>query len=162
MTTNNTVKPFTGQLTRSWYWLLWVTLTHLSITIIFIIYLPEWSILLIGLMPFSIWRALRGTGWLHLTLSVQRIHVNAKGEMLIVSDQTIGYQPVKISGSSYITPLFILLNLRQRQKKLSVMIWPDSAPANFRHQLRVYLRWFPVPITQKIPPTSGQEYPKHP
>ena len=43
--------------------------------------------------------------------------------------------------SSVVTDVLIVLHLKSQQKKLAVVLWPDSASSEVLRQWRVWLRW---------------------
>ena len=48
---------------------------------------------------------------------------------------------MRLLPSSVVTDVLIVLHLQNAQRRLALVLWPDSAPSEVLRQWRVYLRW---------------------
>nr|WP_199066345.1 protein YgfX [Chromobacterium sp. ASV5] len=133
--------PFALSLRPSPCWLALVASAWLLSSLAILAHLPwHWA----GLVPvealLALW-ALRANGWWARDFHPCLLQVDAYGAL------TLHYpdgreEPAQVLDDSFVSPWLIVLNVKAAGRRRSVMLWPDSAAAEGRRQLRVYLLWF--------------------
>ncbi|MCW3479001.1 hypothetical protein OL229_05420 [Neisseriaceae bacterium JH1-16] len=140
-----TLTPFSANLARSRLWLALVLLAHGSLSVVLLAYLPSAAWLLVT-MPLTLWLSLSPDGWLPERRRVTRLAVDPRGRLSVGFDGDAGLiGPASLAeplDDCFISTWLIVLNLRIDGRRHSVAVWPDTAPAEFRRALRVYLLWF--------------------
>jgi len=140
-----TLTPFSANLHRSRRWLALVLAVHGALVAVLLIYLPGWWELLL-LTPLTLWLALAPEGWLPGRRRVVQLTVDPRGRLTVAFDRSPwpngAVSPAEPLDDSFVSTWLIVLNLRVDGRRHSVMLWPDSAPAEFHRALRVYLLWF--------------------
>jgi len=109
---------------------------------IFFVDLP-WFILLflISLITVSIVYYLRLHLLKNLKKSVISVHQDSTRNWHIVCAHQDNKQPVELQGSSFISPLMLILNFKDiNNKRYSVLFMPDSLPEQYFRRLRVRIR----------------------
>ena len=135
---------FTVSLNASRLWLY-------SVLLVSALLLPALSVtcpLALLLLPWFIWRALAQDGWLAANAKISKIQLDADGKMMVLQSrlrQRPEWLPAKVFDNSVALPWLIVLNLQVAGQHHSVAIFADSAPAEARRQLRVFLRWPTIP-----------------
>ncbi|TJZ73295.1 protein YgfX [Chitiniphilus eburneus] len=93
---------------------------------------PAWA--LVAASAYLGWRGLHGHGQLRAPGDGTLWLEHGGGEALI--------QPLP---GTLVTTLLIVLRYRQAGGARSLVLWPDSAPAEPLRHLRIWLRWRPRP-----------------
>lgn len=130
--------PFALQLRPSRRWL-WLVLASLCVSItLLLIYLPQWFAM-IPCQCVLAWYAVRANGWWN-PHGVKRIEVDGLGRMRwhLGSVET----EVVLRDDSFVSPLFVIVNVMAAGRRRSCLLLPDSADQDALRQLRVYLLWF--------------------
>ena len=71
---------------------------------------------------------------------ISQLLVLESGE-LEVRDQQGQVEIMCVLPSSLVTEMLVVLHLKNERRKLSIVVWPDSAPTEVLRQWRVWLRW---------------------
>lgn len=124
---------------RSRWWL--ILLVVLMLLECSVVALFKQSLMLLTLL-WPLWQVLAYANWAGHCPTPDCIEVLGKRVILHYGDSEV---LASVSEDSIAWPWLIVLNLRVVSHRVSVTLWPDSAPANARRQLRVYLRWYAVP-----------------
>ena len=71
---------------------------------------------------------------------VASLRVQESGEVEVCFRQGV-VEVMCLLPSSVVTGVLIVLHLQNEQRRLALVLWPDTAPAEVLRQWRVYLRW---------------------
>lgn len=129
---------------------LWLGLVLASLTLslaLVVIYMPNW----LAIFPCQCLLAccaLRANGWWHRQ-RVQRIEVDGLGRMRWQRGSEV--IDVLLRDDSFVSPLFVIVNVMAAGRRRSCLLLPDSADQEALRQLRVYLLWFHPEARQAAP-----------
>ncbi|MDF0606073.1 hypothetical protein HZU77_010480 [Neisseriaceae bacterium TC5R-5] len=137
------LSPFALNLQPSRLWLGLVLLTVFASIMLILCYLPWVYALLLPLEITLAVLALRANGWFAASNMPWRLEVDARGRLRWY--QAADVYTAEVLDDCFISAWLVVLNVHIDGRRHSVMLWPDSAPAEARRQLRVYLRWFQLP-----------------
>jgi hypothetical protein len=94
-------------------------------------------------IPWLVWRALSADGRLDPHQRIRALRILPDGRMqLLIGDE---YFLVSVRDNSVAWPWLVVLNLTHAGRRRGLAIFADSANAESRRCLRVYLRWPPGP-----------------
>ena len=130
--------PFGFELRPSRLWLALVTLAAAALTLTVARYLPPGWLALSAPAAWLSWRALRADGWRDAA-RFRRLEVDGLGRLTLWREAAL---PARVLDDCFVTPWLTVLNVTLDGRRRSLMLWPDSAPADGRRQLRAYLLWF--------------------
>lgn len=130
--------PFALQLRPSRIWLRLVLASLCLSVVLLLIYLPRWAAM-IPCQCLLAWLALRANGWWS-PHGVQRIEVDGQGRMRWYQGRDVA--EVLPRDDSFVSPLFVIVNVMAAGRRHSCLLLPDSADQAALRQLRVYLLWF--------------------
>ncbi|UTH73245.1 protein YgfX [Chromobacterium sp. IIBBL 290-4] len=136
------LQPFALTLRRSRLWLCLVSAALLAGSAVVLLYLHASYAMILPAAVLFAWRALRADGWAGAA-APDRLEVDPQGRLFWCEGAL--RQQVEARGDCFVTPLLTVLNVDAEGGRRSVMLWPDSADAEARRQLRVYLLWFHSP-----------------
>ncbi|WP_159878044.1 protein YgfX [Aquitalea denitrificans] len=139
--------PFALQLRPSRRWLGLVLASLCLSIVLLLIYLPYWSAM-IPCQCLLAWFAVRANGWWN-PHGVQRIEVDGLGRMRWQRDGDLA--EVVLRDDSFVSPLFVIVNVMAAGRRRSCLLLPDSADHEALRQLRVYLLWFHPEAEQAAP-----------
>lgn len=125
--------PMPIQCSRLAKWWLWGW-HGLAAGVTLLLPFPWWGLL--GLIAGSLyWRLLRDPYWF------TQLQALADGRVLLTWASGEQDEATIVAGG-LVTPWLIVLPLHCEQgKRLRLLLWPDSAPAEILRQWRVWLRW---------------------
>ena len=135
------LQPFAVAMRPSRLWLALVLASWLAYALLLLNYLPAAYLFSLPAAAFFAWRAARAGGWRRDAWL--RVEVDPRGGLSLCS--AAGCQEAMALDDSFVTPLLTVLNLRLDGRRVSLMLWPDSADAEARRRIRVYLLWFHPP-----------------
>ncbi|OBU86880.1 protein YgfX [Chromobacterium subtsugae] len=136
------LQPFAVAMRPSRLWLALVLASWLAYALLLSRYLPPAYLLSLPAAGYFAWRALRAGGW-RRNGAWQRLEVDPQGRLSLCA--AAESREAQVLDDCFVTPLLTVLNLRLEGRRVSLMLWPDSADAESRRQLRVYLLWFHPP-----------------
>ena len=139
--------PFALQLRPSRRWLGLVLASLILSMALLLIYLPHW-LAMIPCQCLLAWYAVRANGWWHRQ-RVQRIEVDGLGRMRWQRGSEV--MDVLLRDDSFVSPLFVIVNVMAAGRRRSCLLLPDSADQEALRQLRVYLLWFHPDAEQAAP-----------
>ncbi|POZ64062.1 protein YgfX [Chromobacterium alticapitis] len=136
------LQPFAVPLRPSRLWLGLVLAALAADALLLARYLPPSFLLSLPVAAGLGWLALRADGRLGGAVP-ERLEVDARGRLFLCRGEN--RQEAEVLDDCFVTPQLTVLNARAAGRRRSVMLWPDSADAESRRQLRVYLLWFEAP-----------------
>ncbi|OHX19427.1 protein YgfX [Chromobacterium sphagni] len=136
------LQSFAVELRPSRLWLALVLASWLAYALLLLCYLPPAYAMSLPAAAFFAWRALRAGGWWR-TDAWRRLEIDPQGRLHLCGDG--GRREARVLDDCFVTPLLTVLNLQADGRRQSLMLWPDSADAEARRLLRVYLLWFHPP-----------------
>ncbi|QEL55307.1 protein YgfX [Chromobacterium paludis] len=136
------LQPFAVPLRPSRCWLALVLGALAAYSLLLLLYLPSRYALSLPLAAALAWLALRGGGWLRGDFPAW-LEVDPRGRLFLC--RAASREEAVVLDDCFITPVLTVLNVRVAGRRRSVMLWPDSADAEPRRRLRVYLLWFEPP-----------------
>lgn len=136
------LQPFSVPLRPSRCWLGLVSAAILAYASIVALYLPAAYLISVPAAGWLAWRALRADGWRNRG-ATQRLEVDPRGRLFLCREGE--RLEAVVLDDCFVTPLLTVLSVKLDGKRRSVMLWPDSADADARRRLRVYLLWFHPP-----------------
>lgn len=132
------LEPFGFELRPSRLWLVLVAAAGAGLSLTVIRYLPTAWLALSPLAVLLAWWALRADGWFEAR-RFRRLEVDGLGRLSLLGESAL---PARVLDDCFVTPWLTVLNVRIDGRRRSLMLWPDSALADGRRQLRAYLLWF--------------------
>jgi toxin CptA len=136
------LQPFAVALRPSRLWLSLVLGALAGYVLLLALYLPARYLFSVPLAAWLAWRAARANGWWR-GAAPQRLEIDPRGRLFLCQGGL--RQEAEVLDDCFVTPVLTVLNLKVAGKRRSVMLWPDSADAEARRLLRVYLLWFEPP-----------------
>lgn len=125
---------FVVTLAPSRAWLGWVAVSGCVAALLLATAL---SPLLLLLLPWPLWRALAADG----RFGAPRLeHMAVAGETVRIRYGGCDGEAA-VLGASIVWPWLVLLHLERCGQRIVCPVFPDSAPADARRRLRVWLRW---------------------
>jgi toxin CptA len=121
-------------------WFCWVTAAVASAALLLCSHVSPLACLP---LPWLGWRALRADGWLGGAAPAAFAFDAGSGRAWL--DDDVGQRAIRIREDSVVWPWLIVLRFELAGRCCSRCIFPDSAPADVRRRLRVFLRWAPSP-----------------
>lgn len=133
------VTPFRLQVRPSRLWLGFVTCMHGAFIAVALAYLPGYWWMLLPL-PATLFYCLRADGWLAARPGPDDLAVGPRGELSIM----LNGKPcaARLRPESTVWSWLTVLRLESEGRSLNLMVLPDSALAEPRRRLNMYVRWF--------------------
>ncbi|WP_036665116.1 protein YgfX [Paludibacterium yongneupense] len=94
-------------------------------------------------LPFYVGYLLRCDGWLGGRRAAERVTVDGGGHVVFWRGGT--RFAVQVADDSLVLPWLIVLAVRGAGRRMTLVLWPDSAGREAQRQLAVYLRCFLEP-----------------
>ncbi|MCD5328396.1 hypothetical protein ACFFU8_12645 [Chromobacterium piscinae] len=136
------LQPFSVPLRPSRWWLALVSAAFAAYAAVVAWHLPAAYLISVPAAAWLARRALRADGWLWGE-APERLEIDPRGRLFLCRGGE--RREAEVLDDCFVTPLLTVLSARQDGRRRSVMLWPDSAGAEARRLLRVYLLWFHPP-----------------
>jgi len=128
--------PFELWLCPSRAWLAWVIVVVVLLAVTLTAHVSVW---LLPPLVWAGWRALAADGWLGRP-RIERIRVAPSGRISVCL-RGCAEQEAVLGAHSVVWPWLLVLNLTLGARRVTQVIFPDSAPRDAQRRLRVFVRW---------------------
>lgn len=130
--------PITIGVRRSSFLALLVLLAHAAAALI--LFLPDWPLGLVAFITFVVLIS-AVISWRQCQPDVQAVRLLADGRLECLCRGEDQFAEAQLLPGATVHPLLTVMRLQCRQKTRSIVVLPDSASAEDRRRLRVWLRW---------------------